>query len=61
MKKWVSLAMLVAAPLVYLVAVFGTRQMFLEGYYWTRWLDPAALLRPYRPIITPSPIADLPL
>ncbi|HEX9934827.1 MAG TPA: hypothetical protein VGB38_06485, partial [bacterium] len=35
---------LVAVPLVYLFAVLGTRGIFLGGYYWTRWVDPASIL-----------------
>ncbi|HVP56715.1 MAG TPA: hypothetical protein VMU02_01350, partial [bacterium] len=42
-RKWITLGVFVAAPVIYLVAVFGTRQILLQGYYWTRWLDPALL------------------
>jgi len=42
-KVWPFL-LLVAAPLVYLCGVVGTRDIFLEGYYWTRWLDPACIM-----------------
>jgi hypothetical protein len=43
-RRWVELVMMLGAPLVYAVAVAGTRPLFNEGYYWTRWLDPPALL-----------------
>ena len=43
-RKMISLAALVVAPCVYLVGVLGTREVFLEGYYWTRWLDPACIV-----------------
>ena len=33
-----------AVPVVFLLAVLGSRAMYLGGYYWTRWLDPATLL-----------------
>ncbi len=32
------------APLVYLFGVVSTRELYLTGYYWTRWADPASLL-----------------
>jgi hypothetical protein len=35
---------LMAAPATYLLAVLGSRGMSLEGYYWTRWIDPASLM-----------------
>jgi hypothetical protein len=35
---------LIAAPLAYFLCVAGTRQLFDDGYYWTRWVDPAWLL-----------------
>ena len=31
-------------PILYLLGVVGTRQIVLQGYYWTRWIDPASLL-----------------
>jgi hypothetical protein len=34
---------LVLAPLAYAGAVAGSRDLNPSGYYWTRWLDPAAL------------------
>jgi hypothetical protein len=34
---------LVMAPLAYLLAVVTTRQIRMDGYYWTRWADPASL------------------
>ncbi len=43
-RKVISLVVFVAAPCVYLFAVMGTREVFLEGYYWTRWLDPASIM-----------------
>ncbi len=30
-------------PAAYAIAVMGTRTVFLLGYYWTRWIDPAAM------------------
>ena len=33
----------VALPAVYLVAVMGSRMVYLGGYYWSRWLDPATI------------------
>ncbi len=36
--------LLLGAPLAFLLAVVGTRRIVLEGYYWTRWIDPAALV-----------------
>lgn len=43
--RWsISLAALLAAPCVYLLGVVGTRSVFLQGYYWTRWLDPACIV-----------------
>lgn len=42
-KVWPFL-LFIAAPLVYLCGVVGTRGIFLEGYYWTRWLDPACIM-----------------
>lgn len=35
---------LCAAPLAYYIGVAGTRYIQTDGYYWTRWLDPAALI-----------------
>ena len=35
---------LLAAPVAYLLGVVGSRPISLEGYYWTRWLDPASLI-----------------
>jgi hypothetical protein len=35
---------LLAAPATYLLGVVGSRPIFLEGYYWTRWTDPASLM-----------------
>ncbi len=35
---------LIGVPLVYTLGVVGSRIVFLEGYYWTRWIDPASLL-----------------
>jgi hypothetical protein len=38
------LLMLYLSPLVYLLAVVGTRSLVPDAYYWTRWVDPAALV-----------------
>ncbi|MGA2799553.1 MAG: hypothetical protein ABSE63_18375, partial [Thermoguttaceae bacterium] len=40
----VCLLMLGAAPVIYLLGVVGTRDVVLEGYYWTRWVDPASIV-----------------
>ncbi len=40
----VALLMLLVAPIIFLLGVVGTRYIVLEGYYWTRWLDPAAIM-----------------
>ncbi|MBF0477373.1 MAG: hypothetical protein HQK59_16435 [Deltaproteobacteria bacterium] len=34
----------VFGPFVYLAGVAGSRRISPDGYYWTRWLDPAALI-----------------
>lgn len=39
-----ALALLFGAAWVYTFGVIGSRHVMLEGYYWTRWTDPAALL-----------------
>lgn len=41
---WQCLAMLPLAAIIYLLGVCGTRTVVMEGYYWTRWLDPGALV-----------------
>lgn len=38
------MTLLVAAPLFYLLAVVGSREMRVDGYYWTRWADPGSLV-----------------
>ena len=38
------LLMLVGFAVVYLFGVVGTRSLVLDGYYWTRWIDPAAIV-----------------
>lgn len=43
-RRWLELAILVGAPVIYLAGVAGTRELSADGYYWTRWLDPASLL-----------------
>src|SRR5262249_48193072 len=43
-RHWLGLLLLIAAPLVYALAVAGTRELINDGYYWTRWLDPPALI-----------------
>jgi hypothetical protein len=42
--SWTALGLLGAAPLLYAVAVAGSRDVQPVGYYWTRWLDPASLM-----------------
>jgi len=39
-----ALTLLVLAPSIYLLVVAGSRGISLNGFYWTRWIDPAALL-----------------
>lgn len=39
-----SLLLVVVAPVAYLFGVVGTRSIVLDGYYWTRWIDPASLM-----------------
>ncbi|MEJ2720595.1 MAG: hypothetical protein P8181_05575 [bacterium] len=39
-----TFGLMIVGPLVYLLGVAGTRQIFTEGYYWTRWFDPGSLL-----------------
>lgn len=39
-----ALLLLLATPIVYVVGVVGSREIHLDGYYWTRWTDPAALV-----------------
>lgn len=40
LKAWL---LLFALPTAFMVGVVGSRTMYLGGYYWTRWLDPATL------------------
>jgi len=39
-----SFMLFVAAPVLYVLGVVGSRRILLEGYYWTRWIDPASIL-----------------
>jgi hypothetical protein len=39
----VALLFGLVGPAAYVVGVMGTRTVFLLGYYWTRWIDPAAM------------------
>jgi len=43
-RRWLVAAFIIVAPLLYLSAVAGTRDLRASGYYWTRWIDPVALL-----------------
>ncbi len=43
LKKSLFLFMLLA-PIIYMIGVVATRDIILDGYYWTRWLDPVSLL-----------------
>lgn len=46
-REFTSMALLwhlLAAPVLYALAVAGSRELSTEGYYWTRWLDPASLV-----------------
>lgn len=40
----IALAMLVASPVVFAAGVGGSPKVVLDGYYWTRWIDPASLV-----------------
>ena len=37
-------AILILAPILYLFGVLSSRFVSLDGYYWTRWVDPAVLI-----------------
>ena len=39
----ICLLVLVAAPIAFLLGVVGSRTIYLAGYYWTRYSDPASL------------------
>lgn len=41
---WPVSGLFLYSSAVLLVGVLGSRTMKLEGYYWTRWTDPSALL-----------------
>ena len=43
-EHWAAALLLGAAPLAFLAGVVGSRSLRLEGYYWTRWSDPAAIV-----------------
>lgn len=36
--------LLTIPPAAYLIAVVGSRTIVFDGYYWTRWLDPACIV-----------------
>jgi hypothetical protein len=36
--------LLTVPSVVYLIAVVGSRTIVFDGYYWTRWLDPACIV-----------------
>jgi hypothetical protein len=36
--------LLLLMPIYYILGVVGTRTISLDGYYWSRWIDPASLL-----------------
>ncbi|MBK8480023.1 MAG: hypothetical protein IPL40_02440 [Proteobacteria bacterium] len=42
-RGWIA-ATLGAAPGAYLLGVVGSRDLRLDGYYWTRWVDPPLLV-----------------
>ena len=44
MSAGICALVLVAAPAAYLLGVVGSRPISLDGYYWTRWVDPASLM-----------------
>lgn len=39
-----ALLLLLAVPPLYVAGVVGSREVFLHGFYWARWTDPAALV-----------------
>jgi hypothetical protein len=41
---WQCGAVILLAPVLYLLGVVSTRIVALHGYYWTRWLDPATMI-----------------
>jgi hypothetical protein len=43
-RRWLELIFIIAAPVLYLAGVAGTRMLVANGYYWTRWVDPASLM-----------------
>lgn len=43
-SKLGAVLLLVVGPLVYLLGVVGSRKVFLQGYYYTRWLVPPSLV-----------------
>jgi arabinofuranosyltransferase len=43
-RYWVVSLLLIVVPVLFAVAVVCSRGFNLNGYYWTRWIDPAALV-----------------
>jgi len=43
-RSWFLGATLLLAPVLYLFAVLSSRSFSLDGYYWTRWVDPAVIV-----------------
>ncbi|MCP4345681.1 MAG: hypothetical protein GY795_09155 [Desulfobacterales bacterium] len=43
-KYYMPMLFIISAPLIYFLAVSGSRQIINDGYYWTRWIDPASLV-----------------
>ena len=39
-----SVLLFVIPSVIYLLSVVGSREISLDGYYWTRWFDPASLM-----------------
>lgn len=43
-RCWFAGASLVLMPVLFSLGVVGSRSISLDGYYWTRWIDPAAIV-----------------
>jgi arabinofuranosyltransferase len=43
-RCWFTSVSLVIMPVLFALGVVGTRDISLDGYYWTRWIDPAAIV-----------------
>jgi hypothetical protein len=43
-KRGKTVLALFAFPVIYLIGVISSRAVYADGFYWTRWLDPPALM-----------------